>query len=105
MTPAVTVNDSLGHLVYPLWLGSGAGKDEVPSSSPLLELRVRLAETISRDFAQSGQGEAVLLGVDGISDFNGLHLFAHADAAETWFEENDAKASPLSMRFWSEPHW
>ena len=31
-------------------------------------------------------------------------MFANADAAESWFEENDHEGVPLSTRIWNEPH-
>jgi hypothetical protein len=35
-----------------------------------------------------------------------LKVFANADAAEKWFEENDPEGVAFeSMRFWNEPDW
>jgi bifunctional non-homologous end joining protein LigD len=49
-------------------------------------------------------GEAVLLGVDGISDFNGLHSRQHDDEVMLYafdilaFDGEDVRGLPLSMR-------
>jgi bifunctional non-homologous end joining protein LigD len=49
-------------------------------------------------------GEAVLLGVDGISDFNGLHSRRHDDAVQLYafdvlaLEGEDLRKLPLHMR-------
>ena len=40
-----------------------------------------------------------------VGDRDHLKVFANADAAETWLEENDPRAWPLSTRFWNEPDW
>jgi hypothetical protein len=39
-----------------------------------------------------------------VGDADHLKAFANADAAETWFEENDPKEWHSSMRSWSESH-
>ena len=39
-----------------------------------------------------------------VGDADHLKVFANADAAETWFEENDPEGGGSNMRFWSEPH-
>jgi hypothetical protein len=38
-----------------------------------------------------------------VGDRDHLKVFTNADAAETWFEENDPRVWPLSTRFWNEP--
>jgi hypothetical protein len=38
-----------------------------------------------------------------VGDIDHLKVFANADAAETWFEENDPEGV-ASMRSWNEPH-
>ena len=49
-------------------------------------------------------GEAVLLGVDGVSDFNGLHSRRHDDEVEFYAfdmlvsDGEDLRTLPLSMR-------
>ena len=49
-------------------------------------------------------GEAVLLGVDGVSDFNGLHSRKHDDEVEFYAfdmlvsDGDDMRKLPLSMR-------
>ena len=49
-------------------------------------------------------GEAVLLGVDGVSDFNGLHSRKHDDEVELYAfdmlvsDGDDLRKLPLSMR-------
>ena len=49
-------------------------------------------------------GEAVLLGVDGVSDFNGLHSRRHDDEVEFYAfdmlvsDGDDLRKLPLSMR-------
>ena len=49
-------------------------------------------------------GEAVLLGVDGVSDFNGLHSRKHDDEVEFYAfdmlvsDGEDLRKLPLSMR-------
>ena len=49
-------------------------------------------------------GEAVLLGVDGVSDFNGLHSRRHDDQVQLYAfdllasDEGDLRSLPLSMR-------
>jgi bifunctional non-homologous end joining protein LigD len=49
-------------------------------------------------------GEAVLLGVDGVSDFNGLHSRKHDDEVEFYAfdmlvsDGDDLRKLPLSMR-------
>jgi len=37
-----------------------------------------------------------------VGDAEHLKVFANADAAETWFEENDPKVRHSNMRSWSE---
>ena len=37
-----------------------------------------------------------------VGDPDHIKVFATADAAATWFAENDLKALPSSMRFWDE---
>ena len=36
-----------------------------------------------------------------VGDAEHVKVFANQDAAETWFAENDPKAWPLNMTFWS----
>ena len=36
-----------------------------------------------------------------VGDAEHVKVFASQDAAETWFAENDPKAWPLNMTFWS----
>jgi ATP-dependent DNA ligase len=43
-------------------------------------------------------GEAVLLGVDGVSDFNGLHSRQRDDEVEFYGDGDDLRKLPLSMR-------
>ena len=44
-------------------------------------------------------GEAVLLGADGVFDFNGLHSGEHNDQVQLYaLEGEDLRALPLSMR-------
>ncbi len=49
-------------------------------------------------------GDAVLLGVDGLSDFNGLHSRRHDDVVESYAfdclvaDGDDLRKLPLSMR-------
>jgi hypothetical protein len=38
-----------------------------------------------------------------VGDADHLKVFANADAAETWFEENDPEGVHSNMRSWSEP--
>jgi ATP-dependent DNA ligase len=66
----------------------------------------RIAEAALRNRQSSFviDGEAVLLGVDGISDFNGLHSRKHDDEVQLYafdvlaLDGDDLRKLPLSMR-------
>jgi bifunctional non-homologous end joining protein LigD len=61
-----------------------------------LDRRSRPEEQAERQFVIDG--EAVMLGVDGYSDFNALHSGKHNEEVQLCAFDDDLRDLPLSMR-------